>query len=510
MLRAACVLFVVSLLGSQVAAAGAADVDGIVIEGVGSAHGFGMAMDGVEGQARAGWAHDRILDLFYPDSVAGGAGGVIRVGLGAADVQRVTLPGGGTVSDAPPGVGAAFRDEVAPASIVTVAQEGGRLVVGGFASASSEEPEQEPPAEEPDATPPPLPTSSPPGEVTLEPTPSPTPEPTPEPPAPLPSAPPPPSSSGSIWVVPAGDPALAAVEATGRRYRGSIEIRLDASGRLIAVNHVDLETYVAGIAEEKGQGWPVEGLKALAVAARSLGDATMSWYGRNQADGFDICATGNCQVYLGYDGEEPAMRRAAAETAGRIRTYKGSAILAMYHGNGGGVTESYARMAGKPEDVHPYLRSVRYPHGDPKRWRRETSMPEIARALATDEEVAARASVPAPLERIEVVERGESPRVVRVRLSGGGREQVLAGRVFARAIGLPSTWFVFPHRSAATVEVLGRAEPHADVAVSSTPEARARRPWGVAASFATLAVVAAGVLEGRRRLDRARNRANET
>lgn len=499
MLRAACVLLVVSLLGLGVAAAEPADVGRIAIEGVGSAHGFGMAMDGVEGQARAGWTHDRILDLFYPDTAAGHASGTIRVGLGAADVQRLALAGGGIVSDAPLAAQAAFRVEVAGGTTVAVTQEAGRLVVGGFASATSEETP---------TTPPPLPTSSPAPAVTIPPTtPEPsTPKPTPEKPVPQPSAAPPLSTAGSIWIVPLGDPAVVAVEATGRRYRGSIEIRRDASGQLIAVNHVDLETYVAGIAEEKGQGWPIEALKALAIAARSLAAATMSWYGKHQADGFDICPTGNCQVYLGYDGEEPAIRRAAAETAGQIRTFEGSPILAMYHGNGGGQTESYARMADKPEDVHPYLRSVRYPHADPSRWRREKSMTEIARALAADEQVAATVTVPAPLERIEILERGESPRVVRVRLSGGGRERELSGKAFARALGFPSTWFAFPERSAATVKFEGRTVADADVAAAAAPPSHSGGPWGAVASVAALAIIVGAALGATHPSARARKR----
>src|SRR5687768_149463 len=174
-----------------------------------------------------------------------------------------------------------------------------------------------------------------------------------------------------------------------------MEVRA-AGGTLKVINHVDLETYVEGIAEARGAGWPLESMKALAIAARSLGAATMTWYTKSRPNGYDICPTQNCQVYFGYDGEEAIMRRAVAETSGQIRSYKGSPILAMYHGNGGGQTESYHRVAGTEVSSHPYLKSVRYPHASPSTWRRELTLTQISTALA-----ARGTSVPQPLERME-------------------------------------------------------------------------------------------------------------
>ncbi|MGH7859340.1 MAG: SpoIID/LytB domain-containing protein, partial [Candidatus Binatia bacterium] len=77
-MRGACLLVLAAVLCS--AAPARAEDDVVVLEGVGAAHGFGMAMDGVEGQARAGWSHTKILDLFYPGSAEGRAGGAVRVG----------------------------------------------------------------------------------------------------------------------------------------------------------------------------------------------------------------------------------------------------------------------------------------------------------------------------------------------------------------------------------------------------------------------------------------------
>ena len=409
----------------------------IEIEGVGAAHGFGMAMDGVEGQARAGWSRDRILDLFYPGTTSGSASGTIRVGLETSESPAVSLPSGGFVSDAPRGTspGPGFPIQLPAGTRLELRKkDGGVTIAGGLPAEPAPKPvaataKQDDPA---GLLPTPPPGGGDPGPI-LEQTPPPK-----RKDAPRPSTAPSPASTQierSIWVWGGGDPALVGVASTGRRYRGLMEIKAHG-GKLVVVNHVDLETYVAGIAEEKGQAWPAAGLEALAVAARSLGAATMSWYDKNQANGYDICPTANCQLYLGYDGEAPDMARATAATAGRIRTHNGRPIMAMYHGNGGGQTESYKRVIDNGTDPHPYLRSVKYPFADPSRWKAAKTLGEIEGALR-----AADIAIPGDVERIGVVERGESPRVLRVRVEGTDGAAEIGGVAFAGALELRSTWF---------------------------------------------------------------------
>lgn len=492
-------------IGGETALA-AADTP-IVIEGVGAAHGFGLAMDGVEGQARAGWSHSRILDLFYPGSVPGRAGGTIRVGLETSSSPVVSVPDGGFISDAPRGAeaGPGFPIALSAGARITLRPKAGGLTIEGAPSkrASAAAPARAY-AAEPEPTPGLIPTAPPPpGQPDLEPTPSPgpkQPEPTPSPQGA--------SSDGNVvrtvWMWGNGDPALVAVASTGRRYRGQVEIKPN-SGQLVVVNHVDLETYVAGIAEEKGQGWPAAGLEVLAIAARTLGAATMSWYDKNQANGYDICPTANCQLYLGYDGEEPAMSAATAKTAGVIRTHNGRPILAMYHGNGGGQTESYKRVIGAnghPGDPHPYLASVKYPFASPSRWRHRTTLGDIENALR-----ASGAAVPGKIERIGITERGVSPRVLRVRLEGPEGEADISGTTFASALELRSTWFDLgaEERSEAVVTSEGYASSAA--APASFPQRPSpsdrRSPWPAAATVtAGGAALALALLLRRRGLAR--------
>lgn len=416
------------LLATSTAPAGASSDIAVVIDGVGAAHGMGLAMDGVLGQARGGWPYRKILGLFYPGTTRASFKGTVRVGLATAMEHGLELPTGGEVSDAPPGgkPGTGFPFRVPAGATVTVAHTGQGYIVrapGVVRGAQQDDIDRLPGTS-------PLPVPS--GAPAL-----PTPTPQPKPPSPSPAPTPSPRVvQGSIWVSPDGSPALTRVAATGRRYRGRIEIRVSESG-LWAINHVDLETYVRGIAEEKGAGWPVEGLKVLAVAARSLAAATMTWYTRNQVHGFDICPSERCQVYLGYDGEEPSMTQATNATSGEVLSFRGRPILAMYHGNGGGRTEAYRLVyAGSGTDPYPYLSSVEYPFASPSRWQKQYSSGQVETALR-----AGGIAVRGRLTAVEVVQRGISPRVIRLRVDGAAGATEATGLAFQRALGLRSTWF---------------------------------------------------------------------
>jgi SpoIID/LytB domain protein len=484
------------------AASRSADTE-VVLRGTGTAHGLGMAMDGVEGQARAGWGHDRILDLFYPGTTSGRAGGVIRVGLANEPVATLALPHGGVVSDAPRGgaAGAGFPVTLRPGAKVTV-----RRTASGV---SVELPVAKPVAASRSAPGPAQPTPGPlaiaaPGLIPQTPPPVIAPTPAPSSPKPAPTkapapAPERPAAGGAlkrvfVWGTSASEaaPGIVSVAATGRRYRGSVEV-VPHGGALNVVNHVDLETYVAGIAEEKGAGWPLEALKALAIAARTLGAATMSWYEKNQANGYDICPTDRCQVYLGYDGEEDSMRRAQAETAGVIRTYNGRPILAMYHGNGGGQTETYKRLIDYGGDPHPYLRSVRYPNADPYHWTRRETWSSIEASVR-----AAGVAVPGTLTGMDVLERGDSPRIVKLRLRGTDGDVTISGQRFMDALDLWSTWFDIETTpvSASTAVVIDSSAGFPVAVGPATSAERPERTWlaFVTALFALVALAWAATL----------------
>lgn len=91
---------------------------------------------------------------------------------------------------------------------------------------------------------------------------------------------------------------------------------------------VSLETYLLGIAEMPGD-WPIEALKAQAVAARSYALA----YTGNGAR--EICTTQSCQVYKGGN-RGGNWESAVKATEGEILTSGGSPVTAWYASTFGG------------------------------------------------------------------------------------------------------------------------------------------------------------------------------
>ncbi|MDT5294777.1 MAG: stage sporulation protein [Acidobacteriota bacterium] len=137
-------------------------------------------------------------------------------------------------------------------------------------------------------------------------------------------------------------------------YRGRLEVFANTRGGLTVVNVVSLEDYVRGVVpnELSPGGWPeLEALKAQAVAARTY---AVSNLGRFAADGFDLTPDTRSQVYGGRATEHPLSDRAVLETRGRVATYRGVPINALYTSTCGGRTEDAENIFGGAPV--PYLR----------------------------------------------------------------------------------------------------------------------------------------------------------
>lgn len=143
------------------------------------------------------------------------------------------------------------------------------------------------------------------------------------------------SALTTVKVSPAG---AAPLQVFGRRYRGSVWVRLTGEGRLSVTNYAPLESYVAGVlGGEIPSSWPGEAQKAQAVAARTYAVRKILL---RQAENFDVVGTDADQVYAGVAGESAAARAAVAATRGDILVHDGHLIVAYYHSNCGGSTEA--------------------------------------------------------------------------------------------------------------------------------------------------------------------------
>ena len=142
------------------------------------------------------------------------------------------------------------------------------------------------------------------------------------------------------------DPELHPVRYNEKPYRGRLEVFANTKGTLTVVNVVPLEEYVRGVVpnELSPGGWPeLEALKAQAVAARTY---AVSNLGRFAAQGYDLTPDTRSQVYGGRSTEHPLTDRAVHETRGRILTYKGASVNALYTSTCGGRTEDGENIFG--------------------------------------------------------------------------------------------------------------------------------------------------------------------
>ncbi len=130
-----------------------------------------------------------------------------------------------------------------------------------------------------------------------------------------------------------------AVRILDRRYRGAVEIFLNDRAGLNVVNSAPLEDYLRGVVpvELGPDQYPeFEAIKAQAVVARTY---AVKRFGEFEQEGYDLCATPQCQVYGGLDVEHPVSDRAVAATAGEIAVHEDLPRETLFTASCGGSTE---------------------------------------------------------------------------------------------------------------------------------------------------------------------------
>ena len=227
---------------------------------------------------------------------------------------------------------------------------------------------------------------------------------------------------GPVRVV-GGEAVLIGVD--GVRYHDTIELAADGQ----VINELDTERYVAGVAEMPSR-WPLEALKAQAVAAR-----TYAWWSaeRGAHAGFDLCATTACQVFRGaevvLDGGQ-RWQEAVAATAGEVLVEPdGRPILSRYFSTSGGRT--YANDEVFPATgSRPYLVAIDDPYDEVSpfhRWQVRFTREEFDEVLSRGERLAATVPVTG-VERVGDVDDVAA----RFRVTGGNGSVVEVGAVELR------------------------------------------------------------------------------
>lgn len=130
-------------------------------------------------------------------------------------------------------------------------------------------------------------------------------------------------------------------------YRGTLEYRFSAkSSSTVVINELPLDWYIAGITET-WNGAPYEYSKALLVAARSYAYFQLE-HEKKRDSLFDVFASTNDQLYLGYDAElsMPKIAQAQRETYGEMVTYQGTPVITPYSSRTNGKTRTWKEAWG--------------------------------------------------------------------------------------------------------------------------------------------------------------------
>lgn len=212
----------------------------------------------------------------------------------------------------------------------------------------------------------------------------------------------------------------------GRQFRGVIDIIKDKDRKLMVINHIDLEEYLYGVLyHEVSHRWPIEILKAQAIAAR-----TYALYQKLiSKDGyFDLTSDIYSQVYGGRSSETWRTTRAVDLTRGQILTYNGEIFPSYYHATCGGSTSNASTLwnidipslQGK---VCNFCRSS--PHYE---WKKELDLEYIQRKLQE-------AGYRIQISSIKALKRDESGRILDMELSGKGNDVKMSCNKFRLLLG---------------------------------------------------------------------------
>jgi len=237
------------------------------------------------------------------------------------------------------------------------------------------------------------------------------------------------------------------VEVDHRRYWGSLRLHRVGDGKLLAVNHVDVEHYLMGVlAAELPRRFLGETYKAQAIAARTY--ALYEKYSRRGSNRhYDVLATEGSQVYLGLAAWTARAAEAVEKTRGIVligATRAGWKIFPTYFSSTcGGRTQPGKYLARVDPNLRPLQGNVRCTtcNISPRyRWpQRAVPSAEITRRL--NERMGLDYQ---QITQIRVTKRTRYDRIAEVELvDASGATITLPGEKFRLIVGsrkMASTW----------------------------------------------------------------------
>lgn len=213
-----------------------------------------------------------------------------------------------------------------------------------------------------------------------------------------------------------------------QRFRGVMNIIHTPNQGLLVVNVVDLEDYVKGVLyHEVSPRWPMEALKAQAVAARTY--ALYRIQNSNDKD-FDLTNDIYSQVYGGKNSERYRTNLAVEASQEKVLTYQGKILPAYFHATCAGHTEDESELW--KEDLLP-LKGVRCPfcgNSPHYYWKKNFRSKDVQDKLNKN-------GYPIGLiQEIRVEERNPSGRIRRLKITArDGQTLLISGKDFRNLVG---------------------------------------------------------------------------
>lgn len=252
----------------------------------------------------------------------------------------------------------------------------------------------------------------------------------------------------------------------GVKYRNSFYVSRLPGSDFTFVNRVTMKEYLYGVLpKEASSDWPIEALKAQAIASKNFALTIGAKYA---AYGFDVDTTVNSQVYGGYSVEKEICNKAVDETDGFALAYEGKLIPLYFHSSSGGITDNSENVW---SSALPYLKSTidLYSLGAPNTdWNVTMNKFDIENKL-----ILAGYNV-GSLNTINILSRAESGRVLTLEFIGTLGKATLAKDKIRAVLGstvLKSTLFSFDKGTAVTdvagiKNSLGTSQPAASQGVA--------------------------------------------
>jgi stage II sporulation protein D len=143
----------------------------------------------------------------------------------------------------------------------------------------------------------------------------------------------------AIHIIPKKQPA---VYLDKRLYRGSLQVINTKTGKLTAINIVDIEEYLKGVLyHEVSHRWPIEAIKAQAIASRTY---ALYQIQENRHKHYDLYSDISSQVYNGFYAERYRTNNAVDQTMHQVLVWKGKPVPAFFHSTCAGHTEKAGNL----------------------------------------------------------------------------------------------------------------------------------------------------------------------